>query len=164
MLYFLLEISQLIESWHLADRQRILDNSLSMSELNAFGEREKTPRAPTTPTRCPPPRPPETYRRQSQPVRAHTEEPPRRETRESSRGPSSKLLGFLRRPESKKKQPESSEMNGSTRGGGMEDQAWDGKNDHEKELLEVAAELKWLIDENSRQLTELCYEEAVRKS
>ncbi|KAM3183152.1 hypothetical protein ACTXT7_010907 [Hymenolepis weldensis] len=154
------EISQLIESWHLADRQRILDTSLSVSELNAFGEREKTPQAPTTPTRCPPPRPPETYRRQSQPVRAHTEEPPRRETRESSRGPSSKLLGFLRRPESKKKQPESSEMNGSTRGGGMEDQEWDGKNDHEKELLEVAAELKWLIDENSRQLTELCHEEA----
>nr|CDS27826.2 hypothetical protein HmN_000178400 [Hymenolepis microstoma] len=47
----------------------------------------------------------------SQSVRARTEEPLRHETRESSSGPSSKLLGFLRRPELKKKQLERIEMN-----------------------------------------------------
>ncbi|VDN99748.1 unnamed protein product [Rodentolepis nana] len=134
-----------------------------MSELNGFGGREKTPQAPAISTRCPPPRPPETYRRQSQSVRARTEEPLRREARESSSGPSSKLLGFLRRPESKKKQPERSEMTDSA--GGVEggnDARNNGRDEHVKELLEVAVELKWLIAENSRQLAELCHEEAVR--
>nr|CDS30219.1 hypothetical protein HmN_000039560 [Hymenolepis microstoma] len=154
------QISQLIESWQLADRQRILDTSFSMSELNGFGEREKTPQAPAVSTRCPPPRPPETYRRQSQPVRARTEEPLRRETRESSSGPSSKLLGFLRRPESKKKQLERSEMNDTSGGAEVRNDAMNGKHEHVKELLEVAAELKWLIAENIRQLAELCHEEA----
>ncbi|KAM7540430.1 hypothetical protein Aperf_G00000021549 [Anoplocephala perfoliata] len=154
------QISMLIESWQLTDRQRILDTSLSMSELNALGGIEATPQSSPLPQRPPPPpRPPETYRSKPQEARAHTEEPQKREVRESSRGPSSRFLGFLRRPESKKKQLET-QINGRENGG------WDGdgrpKNEKEeqKELLEVAAELKWLIFENSRHLKELCLEEA----
>lgn len=153
----------LIESWQLADRQRILDTSLSLSELNALRKAEAAPQPSPLPQRPPPPlRPPETYRRKLQGTRAHTEEPPRREVRESSKGPSSRFLGFLRRPELKKKQLET-QMNEEENGGWNDNRRAKNEKEEQKELLEAAAELKWLIVENSRRLTELCLEEAVRR-
>ncbi|VDM33122.1 unnamed protein product [Hydatigera taeniaeformis] len=162
------QISEMIESWRLTDRQRLLDTALSLSELSAFSGIENTrkyslpPPPPPPPPLPPPPRPPETYRLHSQ-SRAQTEEP-RRETIESSKGSSVRFLGFWKRLEAKKKPQQQGE-------GRVQEELGNGESklqqvattaaalEEERELLEVAAELKWLISEGSRQLTELCREE-----
>ncbi|KAL5111769.1 hypothetical protein TcWFU_003448 [Taenia crassiceps] len=160
------QMSEMIDSWRIIDRQRLLDTSLSMSEMNALGgvvntRRLSLPPSPP-PSLPPPPRPPETYRQQLH-TRAQTEEP-RCETMESSKGSSVRFLGFWKRPEAKKKP----QLQGEGR---VEEELKDGEPksqqlaapvtiaEEERELLEVAAELKWLISESSRRLTDLCREE-----
>lgn len=163
----------MIESWQLTDRQRLLDTSLSMSELNALGGVTSTrkfsrssppPKPPPLAQAEPPPRPPETYRQQILQIRAHTEEP-QRVTRKASRGPSARFLGFLRRPDSRiKQQQKDEEIKNESKNGGQDYQKVRvsvEREEEERELLEVAAELKWLIAENTRQLADLCQEERV---
>ena len=163
----LIEISEMIESWQLTDRQRLLDTSLSMSELNALGglknsQKPSPPPPPPPPPPAPPPRPPETYRQQLLQPRAHTEEP-RYETRKTSRGTSARFLGFLRRPEAKTRQQQKDEdLRRLGEPDYQEARASVEKEDKERELLEVAAELKWLIAESTRQLADLCHEEKVQ--
>ncbi|EUB59604.1 Eukaryotic translation initiation factor 4H [Echinococcus granulosus] len=157
----------MIDSWRLTDRQRLLDTSLSMSELNALGGVSNTRKLSAPPPLplplLPPPRPPETYRRQLH-SRAQTEEP-RRETIVSSKGSSVRFLGFWKRPEAKKKQQQQQgegRVQEELRSGGPRPQrvaTTAAAAGEERELLEVAAELKWLILESSRQLTDLCREE-----
>ncbi|KAL5966388.1 hypothetical protein TSMEX_005858 [Taenia solium] len=157
----------MIESWRITDRQRLLDTSLSMSEMNGLGGVDNTrklslpPSSP--PSLPPPPRPPETYKRQSH-SRAQTEEP-RCESMESSKGSSVRFLGFWKRPDAKKKpQQQEGRMQGEQRNGEPKSQQVATTAvvaEEERELLEVAAELKWLISESSRQLTDLCREEEV---
>nr|CDS15218.1 hypothetical protein EgrG_000761200 [Echinococcus granulosus] len=161
------KISEMIDSWRLTDRQRLLDTSLSMSELNALGGVSNTRKLSAPPPLplplLPPPRPPETYRRQLH-SRAQTEEP-RRETIVSSKGSSVRFLGFWKRPEAKKKQQQQQgegRVQEELRSGGPRPQrvaTTAAAAGEERELLEVAAELKWLILESSRQLTDLCREE-----
>ncbi|VDD82081.1 unnamed protein product [Mesocestoides corti] len=137
-------ISSLIESWQLGDRQRLLDTSLSLSKLNALGGAVGNQRAP-------PPRPPETYRQQLQPQNKSNStqsDQPKRDFREASKTPkldSSKFTAFWRRQEVRKHE------GGARRRGSREDE--------KHELIETAAELKWLIAENSRLLADLCNEE-----
>ncbi|VDK36817.1 unnamed protein product [Taenia asiatica] len=155
----------MIESWRITDRQRLLDTSLSMSEMIGLGSVDNTrklslpPSSP--PSLPPPPRPPETYKRQSH-SRAQTEEP-RCESMESSKGSSVRFLGFWKRPDAKKKsQQGEGRMQGEQRNGEPKSQQVATTavvSEEERELLEVAAELKWLISESSRQLTDLCREE-----
>lgn len=161
----------MIESWRITDRQRLLDTSLSMSEMNALSGVNNTrklslPPSPP-PLLPPPPRPPETYRRQPL-SRAQTEEP-KCETMETSKGPSVRFLGFWKRPDAKKKLQQQGEGRVQEELRNEEPKSQQvattvATAEEERELLEVAAELKWLISESSRRLTDLCREEEVSKT